>query len=73
MTKESEEVDGTLISEISSDGKEIKLKLQDKMKALQWLSEHMDIATKEQRLQLEKLELENEILKLKKKEAEETW
>lgn len=73
LTKESEEVDGTLISEISSDGKEIKLKLQDKMKALQWLSEHMDIATKEQRLQLEKLELENEILKLKKKEAEETW
>lgn len=41
--KDSDEVDGTLISEVSQGKDGIKLKLQDKMKALQWLSDRMDL------------------------------
>lgn len=39
----SDNVDGTLINEISQGKDGIKLKLQDKMKALQWLSDRMDL------------------------------
>lgn len=55
--KSSYEIDGTIISEVSKGKDGVKVKLQDKMKALQWLSDRMDllpIATKE------KLKLENE-------------
>lgn len=48
-------VDGTLITEISKGKDGIKLKLADKMKALQWLSEHMDMATTEQKARIEHL------------------
>lgn len=41
--KDSDEVDGTLISEVSQGKDGIKLKLQDKMKALQWLADRMDL------------------------------
>lgn len=61
--KNSSDIDGTLISEVkqSKDGG-VSLKLQDKMKALQWLGEHVDIldtATK-QKLELEKQKLNYE-------------
>lgn len=47
--KDSNEVDGTLISEISKGKDGVKVKLADRMKALQWLSDHMDLATEEQK------------------------
>lgn len=53
--KEHTEVDGTLISEIKQGRNGISIKLPDRMKALQWLSDHMDLATEEQRLRIEKL------------------
>jgi phage terminase small subunit len=46
-------VDGTLITEISKGKDGIKLKLADRMKALDWLAEHMDMATTEQRARIE--------------------
>ncbi len=46
--KNSFEVDGTLISEVSRGKDGVKVKLADRMKALQWLSDHMDLATEEQ-------------------------
>lgn len=58
--KSSYEIDGTIISEVSKGKDGVKVKLQDKMKALQWLSDRMDLlptATKE------KLKLENEKVK----------
>ena len=50
---ESWMVDGTLISEISKGKDGIKLKLADKMKALDWIADHMDMATTEQRARID--------------------
>lgn len=49
--KDQDEIDGTIVSEIS-DGKVTKIKLEDRMKALQWLSDHMDLATAEQKARI---------------------
>lgn len=64
--KDSDEVDGTLISEVSQGKDGIKLKLQDKMKALQWLSDRMDLLPThtQTKLDLEILKLEVEMNKL---------
>lgn len=51
--KESSQVDGSLIREVSQGREGIKVKLLDQMKALDWLSEHMDLATEEQRARIE--------------------
>ncbi|HAT4200960.1 terminase small subunit [Clostridium perfringens] len=53
--KDSNEVDGTIISEISQGKNGVSIKLHDKMKALQWLSDHMNIATDKQKAELEVL------------------
>lgn len=56
--KESEDVDGTLISEVKQGKDGASIKLMDRMKALDWLAEHMDMATAEQKAKLHKLEAE---------------
>ena len=71
VIKHSDEVDGTLISEISNNAKGVKVKLLDRMKALQWLSEHMNMATEEQKVKVEKIRAEIELLKARKEKAEE--
>lgn len=50
--KNSFEVDGTLISEVSKGKDGVKVKLADRMKALQWISDHMDLATEEQKAKI---------------------
>lgn len=53
---ESDSIDGTLINEVKQGKDGASIKLQDKMKALEWLANHMDLldaATKE-KLQLER-------------------
>ena len=50
--KESVEVDGTLISEVKQGKDGASIKLADRMKALQWLSDHMDLATEEQKARI---------------------
>lgn len=50
--KNSNEVDGTLISEVSKGKDGVKVKLTDRMAALKWLSEHMDLATEEQKVRM---------------------
>lgn len=64
--KDSDEVDGTLISEVSQGKDGIKIKLQDKMKALQWLSDRMDLLPThtQTKLDLEIMKLEVEMNKL---------
>lgn len=47
--RESDEVDGTLIGEVKQGKDGASIKLPDRMKALQWLSDHMGWATEEQR------------------------
>ena len=50
--KESAMVDGTLISEIYNGKNGATIRLADRMKALNWLSSHMEIATEEQKARL---------------------
>lgn len=72
VLKDSTQLDGTLISEISEGKDGIKLKLQDKMKALQWLSDRMDLLPThtQAKLDLEILKLEVEMNKLDNTEEE---
>lgn len=51
--KNSNEVDGTLISEVSQGKNGVSVKLQDKMKALQWLSDRLDLLPTETRMKLD--------------------
>lgn len=53
--REHDEVDGTLISEVKQGKDGASIKLPDRMKALDWLSEHMDLASFEQRERLRML------------------
>lgn len=51
--KESHMVDGTLISEVKQGKDGASIKLLDKQKALQWLADHMDLATEAQKAQID--------------------
>lgn len=62
--KDSIDLDTTVISEVSEGKDGVKIKLQDKMKALQWLSDRLDLIPK---LSREKLDLE----KIKVKQIQE--
>ena len=53
--KKSAEVDGSILAEVKQGKDGASIKLSDRMKALQWLSDHMDIATEEQRVRVEKM------------------
>ncbi|MCI8363406.1 MAG: phage portal protein [Eubacterium sp.] len=59
--KDSNKVDGTLISEISQGKDGAKIKLSDRMKALQWLSDHMDLATEKQRVEIQAIKAKIEL------------
>lgn len=50
--RESSEVDGTLISEVKQGKDGASIKLADRMKALEWLADHMDLATAEQKARI---------------------
>ena len=50
--KNDADVDGTIISEVSKGKDGVKVKLADRMKALQWLSDHLEIATDKQRAEI---------------------
>lgn len=74
---ESVALDGTLISEVSQGKDGIKIKLADKMKALDFLNKHLNLLSDEdkikldianKRLQNEKLQLENDKLSNKGKD-----
>ncbi|WP_427107727.1 terminase small subunit [Lysinibacillus xylanilyticus] len=59
---ESAELDGTLITEVKQGKDGISVKLADKMKALEFLSKHMDLLNENERKQLqnEQLRFSNE-------------
>lgn len=50
--KESADVDGSIISEVKQGKDGSSIKLADRMKALQWLSDHMDLATEKQKAEI---------------------
>lgn len=47
--KDSKEVDGTILAEVKQGRDGASIKLPDRMKALRWLSDHMDMGTEEQK------------------------
>ena len=55
--RESSEVDGSLISEVKQGKNGASVKLADRMKALEWLAAHMDLATEEQRAKISLMKL----------------
>lgn len=57
---ESTEVDGSLISEVKQGKDGASIKLLDKMKALQWLTDHMDLATEEQKARIDNIKANTE-------------
>ena len=60
------DLDGTLVSELSDTANGIKVKLADRMKALQWLGDHMDLATDEQRARIKALNAQTAVVEDKK-------
>ena len=58
--RESNEVDGSLISEVKQGKDGASIKLADRMKALQWLADHMDMATEEQRAKIAQMNAQTE-------------
>lgn len=45
-------IDGTIVSEVSNTQSGVKIKLADRMKALQWLSDHTNLATEKQKAEI---------------------
>ncbi|MDZ4992628.1 phage portal protein [Clostridium perfringens] len=56
--KDSSNVDTSLLQEVSEGKDGVKIKLYDKIRALQWLTEHIGYATEEEKLKIEKLKAE---------------
>lgn len=61
--KPSAEVDGTIISEVKQGRDGASIKLADRMKALDWLAAHMDLATAEQKAKIAQINAQTERLK----------
>ena len=61
--KDSGDVDTSLISEVKQGRDGVSIKLPDRMKALEWLADHMDLATAEQKARTEKIIAETEKLR----------
>lgn len=70
--KDSNGVDGTIISEISKGKDGVKIKLADRMKAMQWISDHMDLASETQKARIEQLKAQTEKIRLEMTEEKET-
>lgn len=54
--RESDTVDGTIIMEVKQGRDGASIKLADRMKALEWLADHMDLATPEQRARIDHIQ-----------------
>mgnify|MGYP004612147691 FL=1 len=68
--RESAEVDGTLITEVKQGKDGASIKLADRMKALDWLAEHMSMATDEQKARIAQIKAQTDKLKGTDNDAE---
>ena len=69
--KDSSEVDGTILSEVKQGKDGASIKLSDRMKALQWLSDHMDMATEEQKAKIAQIKAQTDKLTGNNQEIED--
>lgn len=63
--RESDNVDGTIIAEIKNGKNGASIKLADRMKALEWLARHMDMATEEQKTKIEQIKAQTAAIEAK--------
>ena len=66
LFKSSPDVDGTIISEVKQGKDGASIKLSDRMKALEWLSGHMNMGTEEQLARLEQLRAQTDLTRVRK-------
>lgn len=69
--KDSSEVDGTILSEVKQGKDGASIKLSDRMKALQWLSDHMNMATEEQKTKIAQIKAQTDKLTGNNQEIED--
>lgn len=69
--KESEEIDTSILAEVSDGKSGIKVKMQDQLKALEWLSTHMDMAILEQRAKIDLLRAQKDKIQQPDNEGED--
>lgn len=69
--RDSSEVDGTIISEVKHGKNGSSIKLADRMKALQWLSDHMDLGTEEQKTKIAQIKAQTDKLTGNNQEIED--
>lgn len=72
LFKPSSDVDGTIISEVKQGKDGASIKLSDRMKALEWLSGHMNMGTEEQRARIDQIKAQTELAKAKAQNGEST-
>lgn len=68
---ESDAVDGTLITEVKQGKDGASIKLADRMKALEWIADHMDMATEEQRARIAQVKAQTDKLTGNNQEIED--
>ena len=69
--KDSTEVDGTIVAEVKHGKNGSSIKLADRMKALQWLSDHMDMGTEEQHARIAQIRAQTDKLTGNNQEIED--
>jgi len=69
--KDVTSLDGAIITEIKSNKNGISFKLADRMRALDWLASHMDLATDEQKAKIAQLKAQTEKLSGNTQETEQ--
>lgn len=69
--KQSSEVDGTILAEVKQGKDSASIKLADRMRALQWLSDHMDMATEEQKAKIAQMKAQTDKLTGNNQEIED--
>lgn len=69
--RDSSEVDGSIISEVKHGKNGSSIKLADRMKALQWLADHMNLGTEEQRARIAQMKAQTDKLTGNNQEIEE--
>lgn len=69
---DSKELDTSILQEVSEGKDGVKIKLQDKMKALQWLADHMGIATDKQKAEVERIRAQTNKITGENNEIEDT-
>lgn len=69
--KSSSEIDGTILAEVKKGKNGDSIKLADRMKALDWIANHMDLATEEQRARIAQIKAQTERLSAQPVENED--